>query len=175
MNSFLTIVPRFFYALIFFSLVACERPGTPGRADPSQFETEAGEAVLRQVMVDAAIVKDKTKIAILVLGERMDDSTPEFRARFASWGYKFITGSQMSKVWVGNHARVVEKESGLQPLQLQLSQVRRQGDGSEEFSAAWAYGEQMQRRRYVAKKDPSTAAWVVEAKEILEQKPKANQ
>jgi hypothetical protein len=104
----------------------------------------------------------------------MDDCTPAFRARFENTGYQFIGGQQMSKVWVGNHARVVERSSGLQPLQLQLLPAKRQGDGSDEYAAAWAYGEQMTRRRYVAKKDPASQKWLVEAKEIMEQKPKAN-
>ncbi len=155
-------------------LAACGRKQPAAPFDPSPYETRAAAAVLRHVLAEAREAKAEAKVGVIVVGDRLHDSSEAFRGQFADTGIEWHPGSDMTQVWVGPIARVVEKKSKLQPLQLQVASVARRdpasATGPEEVVAAWAYEDRMARRRYLAT-PAADGAWTIQTLETLEVKP----
>jgi hypothetical protein len=155
------------------ALSACGRKAAPP-FDPAPYETPAAAAVLRQVLADARATQADSRVGVVVLGEQMNDATPSFRATLADTGIEWHPGTDMTQVWVGTIARVIEKKSKLQPIQLQVVSVTKRDPASatsaEEVVAAWAYEDRMARRRYLAT-PASGGAWTLQVLETLDQKP----
>ncbi|MGI8601622.1 MAG: hypothetical protein ACR2OZ_01350 [Verrucomicrobiales bacterium] len=148
--------------------VACHRKQPPP-IDTSKFELPAVEAVVRRVFADAEPAGE-AKVGIIVFSERMKDSSQEFRGRLSDLGLPLVSSSRMTQVWVGPVARVVDRETNFQPLQLQITSVEPREDSVREIVAAWAFGDKMERRRYLAR--PSTdGKWTVEPLEVIASKP----
>jgi hypothetical protein len=76
----------------------------------------------------------------------------------------------MTQVWIGAEARVIDRETQLQPLQLQLREVDVRPDGSRETIAGWAFGNRMERRRYLSRPQ-ADGSWRVEPLELIDRKP----
>lgn len=154
-------------ALVFTLMAACRQPPPP--VDPAAFETPAAATVLRHVMQEARAAGNTAQVGVIVLGPRLEDSTPEFRAQFQDAGLQWFSTDNLTHVWVGTVARVIEKTTKLQPLQLQIYSVENRDDGAQEVIAAWAFEDKMVRRRYLA--TPQTdGGWHVEALEVVEEK-----
>jgi hypothetical protein len=149
--------------------VGCRRESVPP-VDRGKLETASSEAVLRRVLADADEPAREAKIGIIVLGPRLEDSTPEFRSRLADLGIPWVSSLRMTQVWVGPVARVIDRETQLQPLQLQVAEVEARADGARETIAGWAYGDRMERRRYLAKPRPD-GSWEIEPLELVDHKP----
>jgi hypothetical protein len=149
-------------------LGSCQ-PKVPEPLDRAVFETAASEAVLRKVLKEADTVFREAKVGAIFLGARLESASPEFLARFQDVGLRWFTASDMSQVWVGPKARVIEKSSKLQPLQLQVLSVELRFDGALEIVAAWAFEERMQRKRYLARVE-GDGKWLVQPLEVIEEK-----
>jgi hypothetical protein len=149
--------------------LGCRRETAPP-VDRAKIETASSEAVLRRVVADADESARKAGIGIIVLGPRLEDTTPEFRNRLADVGIPWVSSLRMTQVWVGQTARVIDRETKLQPLQLQIAAVEARPDGSQETIAGWAFGERMERRRYLARSRPD-GTWEIERLELIDQKP----
>jgi len=171
--------PRYFQPLwclltgLLLVLPACGRKQPPA-FDPAPYETPAAAAVLRQVLEEARAAQADAQVGVIVLGERLHESTLAFRQQFSDTGITWHPGSDLTQVWVGTIARVIEKKSKLQPLQLQVVSVTRRDPASpvsaEEVVAAWAFEDRMVRRRYLA--SPGAAgAWTIQTLETIDQKP----
>lgn len=160
-------------ALACLAFPACGRKKAPP-FDPAPYETPAVAATLRHVLNEAKEAGVAAKVGIIVFGGKMHDSTPAFRAQFADTGIDWHEGKDMTQVWVGPIARVIERKSKLQPVQLQVSgvELREPGQpgGPQEITAAWAFEDRMMRRRYAATPGEN-GAWKIEPREIVEQKP----
>lgn len=161
------------WVLLCLTLPSCgKKNATP--FDPTTYETPAVAATLHHVLTEAKAAGVEAKVGIIVLGARMHDTTPAFREHFGDTGITWHAGSDMTQVWVGPIARVIEKTSKLQPVQLQVSEVEwrdaTQPNGAQEIVAAWAFEDRMVRRRYVATPE-TTGSWKIEPREIVEQKP----
>ncbi len=152
---------------------ACNRTKKVAPADHAALETPMGEAVARFLLTEADDARQRAKLAVIVVGEGMEDASAAFRARFADTGLTFVEGSSLTQVWVGPEARIVEKKSGLQPIQLQLTSATRRPDGGWEIIAAWAYGDRFVRKRYVASQPTGESGpWKIEALEVIAEKSK---
>lgn len=155
-------------------LTACRRPSPPA-FDAAPYETPASAAVLRQVLGEAKVAGAESKIGVIVLGKNLNDATPAFRQQFADTGIEWHPGTDMTQVWVGPIARVVEKKSKLQPVQLQVVSVAKRDPasaaGPEEVVAAWAFEDRMVRRRYLATAG-TDGIWSIQLLETIDQKPK---
>ena len=160
-------------AIALLALTACGGRDEPA-FDPAPYETPAAAAVLRQVLVEARAAQADSKVGIIVVGERMNDATAAFRQRFADTGITWHPGADMTQVWVGPVARVIEKTTKLQPIQLQVTSVTPRDPaktaGAAEVVAAWAYEDRMLRRRYLAT-PAADGTWTIQTLETLEQKP----
>ena len=160
-------------AALLLVLTACGRKPAPA-FDPAPYETASAAAVLRQVLSEARAAQADAKVGVIVLGDRLHESSPAFRAQFSDTGITWHPGSDLTQVWVGTIARVIEKKSKLQPLQLQVVSVTRRDPASlsspEEVVAAWAFEDRMVRRRYLA--TPGTdGTWSIQPLETIDQKP----
>jgi len=155
------------------TLAACGRKAVPP-FDHAPYETAAAAAVLRQALAEARADGAESKVGVIVLGERMNDATPAFCGILADTGIAWHSGADMTQVWVGPVARIVEKKSKLQPIQLQVVSVMKRDPssaaGAEEVVAAWAYEDRMARRRYLAT-PAASGTWTLQTLETLEQKP----
>jgi hypothetical protein len=155
------------------TLTACGRKSAPP-FDATPYETPAAAAVLRHVLTEARAAQADSKVGVIVLGERLNDATPGFLQQLADTGIDWHPGTDMTQVWVGPIARVVEKSSKLQPLQLQVVSVTRRDPSAttsaEEVVAAWAFEDRMVRRRYLATPGPD-GVWSVQPLETIDQKP----
>ena len=153
------------------AVTSCNRSGKVAPADHAMLESPMGEAVVRFMLTEADDVRQRAKLAVLVIGEGMEESSAAFRARFGDAGLNLVDGSTLTKVWVGPEARIVEKKSGLQPLQLQLTSATRRTDGGWEVIAAWAYGDRFVRKRYVASQPAGESGpWKIEPLELIAEK-----
>ncbi len=150
-------------------LPACRQPPPPP-FQPTEYETPAATAVLRQVLGDAIAAGSAAQVGIIVLGPQLEDSTPAFREPFADTGLRWFSAKDMTNVWVGPVARVIEKSTKLQPLQLQLFSVESRPDGAQDIVAAWAFEDKMVRRRYLATPAATGEGWTVQPLEIVEEK-----
>ena len=155
--------------LCLLTAISCRKPPEP--VNPAEFETPAAVAVLHQVLKDAGDAAAAAKVGVIMLGPRLEDVTPEFRGKFADTGHAWHAGKDMTQVWIGPVARIIEKESKLQPIQLQILSVEKTGDGVEEIVAGWAYEDRMLRRRYRATKNGDE--WTIQPLEVIDQKPAA--
>lgn len=160
-------------AILLLALNACGRRKEPA-FDPAPYESPAAVAVLRHVLAEARAAQADSKVGIIVLGERLHDATPAFRQQFADTGITWHSGTDMTQVWVGPVARVIEKSTKLQPIQLQVTSVTSRNPGqtpsAHEVVAAWAYEDRMVRRRYLAT-PASNGTWTIQTLETIEQKP----
>ena len=171
--------PRLFPTLfclltgLLLMLTACGRRPAPV-FDATPYETPAAAAVLRQVLAEARAAQADAKVGVIVLGERLNDATPAFRQQFTDTGITWHPGSDMTQVWVGAIARVIEKKSKLQPIQLQVVGVTKRdpaaGASAEEVVAAWAFEDRMVRRRYLAT-PAADGTWTIQTLETIDQKP----
>ncbi|MFN0129363.1 MAG: hypothetical protein ACKV19_22075 [Verrucomicrobiales bacterium] len=156
-----------------FALSGCGRRAAPP-FDSTPYETPAAAAVLRQVLAEAKAAQAESKVGIIVLGDRLHDASPAFRQHLADTGIEWHAGNEMTQVWIGPIARVVEKKSKLQPIQLQVASVTKRdpasATGPEEVVAAWAFEDRMARRRYLATAD-GQGGWTIQKLETLEEKP----
>lgn len=155
-------------AVVMTLLPACRQPPPPP-VQPADFETPAAAEVLREVMQEAKDTQQAPQVGVIVLGPQLQDSTPEFRAQFTDSGLQWFSSENLTNVWVGPVARVIEKTTKLQPLQLQLFSVEKLADGAEEIVAAWAFEDKMVRRRYRATAQ-SGGGWSIQPLEIVEEK-----
>jgi hypothetical protein len=160
-------------AATLLTLSACGRKPEPP-FDPAPYQTPGAAAVLRHVLAEARAAQADSKVGIIVLGERLNDATPEFCRQFEDTGITWHRGADMTQVWVGPVARVIEKSSKLQPLQLQVVSATKRDPSSasspEEVVAAWAFEDRMARRRYLATPG-ADGAWTIQKLATLEQKP----
>lgn len=173
------MVPRAFSVLtsllaaLLVTLTGCGRKSAPP-FDATHYETPAAAAVLRHVLAEARATQADSKVGVIVLGERLNDASPGFRQQLSDAGIIWHPGTDMTQVWVGPIARVVEKTSKLQPLQLQVVSVTKRdpsaAGSAEEVVAAWAYEDRMVRRRYLATPGPA-GIWSVQPLETIDQKP----
>lgn len=176
MQVMLSCVSRSLFFLLvgsFLALTACGGKSSPP-FDPSPYETPSALAVLREVLREAREAQAISTVGVVMLGEKLNDSTPAFRAALKDTGIQWHPGADITQVWIGPIARVIEKTSKLQPIQLQVVSVSKRDAASsasaEEVVAAWAFEDRMVRRRYLA--TPATGgSWSVQALEIVEQRP----
>jgi len=161
------------FAILLTALSACTRDAPPA-FDPTPFETPAAAAVLRHLLAETKAAGVDARVGVIVLGDRLHDGTARFREQFADTGIAWHPGSEMTQVWVGPVARVIEKSSKLQPLQLQVASVTKRDPANpasaEEVVAAWGFEDRMVRRRFLATPGHG-AEWVIQTLETLEQKP----
>jgi hypothetical protein len=157
-----------FAAFAALAIPACRREAEPP-FDPADYETPAAEAVLRRLLEDTTEERKPAKVGVIVLGERMKDSTPAFRQKFPDTGLEWFSAASLTTVWVGPVPRVVERSTQLQPFQLQVSSVSRRDHGAVEVVAAWAYEERMMRRRFLVT-EPAAGPPTVQPLEIIDQK-----
>jgi len=155
------------------TLNACSRRAAPP-FDPQPYESAAAAAVLRHVLAEARTAQADAKVGIIVVGERLNDASETFRQQLADPGITWHPGTHMTQVWVGPVARVIEKSSKLQPLQLQIHSVTQRDPANpnspEEIVAAWAYEDRMVRRRYLAT-PADNGSWSIQTLETIDQKP----
>jgi len=156
------------------ALTACQRKAEPP-FDPRPYETPSARAVLRHLLAEALEqTPDAPKVGVIVLGENLRDATPDFRSSLADTGIEWHPGSAMTQVWVGPIARIIEKNSKLQPIQLQVVSVTKRDpsepDSPEEVVAAWAYEDRMKRQKFLAT-PAASGSWSLQPLEILEERP----
>ncbi len=151
-----------------FSAAALSGCGEKYVFDPRTVENSTGEAVLRHVFAECPH-KAEAKALGVVLGEAQDPPSEEFRKRFANLGPRLLKHEEIVVRGVGGKIRVQERTSAGEPgelvLLLQITDLKQMGD-HQEAVAAWAYKDEMQRRRYSV--SGAEGKWTVQTGEVVE-------
>ncbi len=153
-----------------FCLLLALAPGCSRKhaLDHSLYETSASAAVVQQILAGNPDGQ-KAKVTTVVVGPRLEASTPEFQAQFASSGRTLVPAGELTWVEVGREKRIIHLPTKQQPLQVQISTVESRGDGSYDIVAAWAYETHMARQRFVAK-PADGGKWDVKVVQEMEKK-----
>lgn len=150
-------------------LAACRRGEPPPPVDRPTLESEASAAVLRHLAQEAVSAAPRAELAIIVLGPAMEDASGQFRQRLSDLPLPLVSSERMTTYWVGPVARVMDRESQKQPLQLQIFSVEARPDGSREVVAAWAFEDRMRKKRFLVR--PAAGSWDIQPLETLAEKP----
>ncbi len=149
-------------------LASCRRE--PG-FDPRTVETDAGAAVVRQLLADCPHYTAERPLC-LTIGPAQEQISPEFKARFPELKDHLLEHKEVTVTVLNNKQRVQQRSStttaGALVLLLQLAELKSAG-GSYEATAAWSYKDDLRRRKYTATAQPD-GRFVVTPGAVLEEK-----
>lgn len=150
-------------------VVSCSRRDA---FDPRTVETDAGAALVRQLIADCPHHSDTRKMC-LTLGPDQAPASEAFLGRFPDLKPRFLKHNQVTVLSLNGKTRVLEKSTGMTTgdlvLLMQVSDMVSAG-GKFQAVAAWAYKDDMMRRKYTITPE-ADGKFKVEAGEIIEQKP----
>ena len=139
--------------------------------DPRTVETEAGAAVVRQ-LIDDCPYKAADRPMCLTLGPAQLAVSPAFKEKFPEFKDRLLAHNQVAVTVLGDKARVQQKSTGLVAgplvLLLQISEMN-SASGGYEAIAAWAFKDDLMRRKYIVTAQPD-GSFKATAGDILEQK-----
>lgn len=139
--------------------------------DRRVLETDAGAALIRQLVADCPHSQPTRKMCI-VLGPEQAPPSEEFLNRFSEFKGRLLKHNQVTGTNVFGTFRVMEKTSGVMAgdlvLLLQIGEIQSAGGGYQAIGA-WAYKDDMVRRRYTLTPE-ADGKFKIEQGEILEQK-----
>ncbi len=164
-------MPRILIFLLGLLLTSCSRTET---FDPRSIETDAGAALFRRILQDCPHSTDDRKMC-LTLGPGQLPPSEEFLGRFPDLKSRILRHNQVTVTNIGGKSVVQEKSTpdsvlaGHLIILLQISELKSAG-GNYEAVGAWAYKDEMMRRRYTVSPEPD-GKFKIEPGEILEQKP----
>lgn len=159
---------RYFILLLCFLGLSC----SPQNAfDPRTVETDAGAAVFRQLMADCPYTTPERPVC-LTIGPGQTALSPAFKDRFADLKDRLLAHNQIAVTVLSGKARVQQKSTtttaGPLVLLLQVSEMKSTGGGYEAI-AAWAFKDDLMRRKYLVTPE-ADGKFKVTAGDIIEEK-----
>ncbi len=159
---------RFLILLSCCLVLSCSKQIT---FDPRTVETDAGAAVVRQLIEDCPHKADD-RVMCLTIGPAQTAISPAFKEKFPQFKDRLLPHNQVAVTVLGDKARVQQKSTGLVAgplvLLLQVSEMNSVGGGYEAI-AAWAYKDDMMRRKYTVTPQ-SDGSFKATAGDVLEEK-----
>lgn len=155
--------------LLAFSLIGCS---SGEKFDPRTVETDAGAALFRHLMKECPLVNDTTKVCLTIGAEQAAPSN-EFLTRFADMKDRLLKHNQITVISLNGKSRVIERSdtmvTGNLALLLQITEMN-SASGGYQAVAAWAFKDDMMRRKYTVTPTEG-GAFTITPGDIIEQKP----
>ena len=137
---------RCFPLLAAFSLVACDSREF-SQLTLKEIEGPEGEAVVRHMIKTVPdVAPGVPKIYTVVKGPHLSSTKTEFVKRMADLKLNFVSGEVLTMM--NNEDRsIVDPRSGLSPLTIQVTDMRKAGSAQWDVEAGWAYKKVYERRK----------------------------
>jgi hypothetical protein len=139
--------------------------------DPRTVETDAGAAVFRQLLADCPHNAPERPVC-LTIGPGQTALSPAFKERFVDLKDRLLAHNQVAVTVLNGKARVQQKSTsttaGPLVLLLQVSEMK-SGGGGYEAIGAWAFKDEMVRRKYTVTQQ-ADGSFKAAAGDIIEEK-----
>jgi hypothetical protein len=134
-------------------LASCDS-GEPNKISLDDYEGAEGEALVRYLLktlppLDPAV----PKVYTVVKGPKLQSTSMPFVGRMADLKLTFISGEVLTMR--EPEKSIVDPRSGLSPITLQISDLRRSSGDSWDAIGGWAYKKNYERRRFKLIKTPT--------------------
>ena len=132
-------MPRFVFCLLplLLCLAACDS-GQPGSVPQAEYEGDLGEAIVRHLIKNLPDpAPGIPKSYCLVTGKGLDTTSMTFAKRFADLKLRFISGDVLLVTDPDN--AVVDPETRLAPIVLQIAFIKSSGPASWTANVGWSY------------------------------------
>lgn len=151
-----TIMDRSLFRICLPALVlsACN-PDRRAPVDPASLQTPAAEAALRFI-VEHCPKRAEAELAVVVIGDEFAKPTPAFVDRLRDIPQlKFIDSNRA--VWgsVGGRVLRYDEHTSKPVLDLKVSSMSEEKNGTQEAAVAWAFREEGESYRLEVKKKPA--------------------
>jgi hypothetical protein len=150
-------------ALFFGSILAGCDSGEPGRLSAREIEGPEGEALVRYLVAHVPVIEPEVPKEYCVIFGRASTSTA-FTKRLQDLKVPFVHGDVLTVRDPGK--MIVDPSTGLPPVTLQISEIRRAGGQTCEAVAGWAFKKTFERRQY--KLENVDGKWTVREGERIE-------
>ncbi len=134
--------------LLFCAMVitSCDS-GSPGTLSLSAFEGPEGEAVVRHLIAHQPVIDPEVpKNYCVVAGPKLHSVSMEFVRRMSDIKVRFVSGEVLTMR--DPDKTIIDPSSGLPPVTLQITEIKRASDGGFDVVAGWAWKKIFERRHY---------------------------
>ncbi len=151
-------------ASVLLFLAACDS-GEPNEVPLEEYEGPIGEAVVRFLVKNVPVINpDVPKVYTVVKGERLKSTSTAFVKRMDDLKLTFISGEVLTMR--DPDRTIVDPRSGLAPVTLQITKIKRAGSDAYEVITGWAYKKNFE--RWLLRVEAEGDAFRVEKRERLE-------
>jgi hypothetical protein len=150
-------MPRTFRAiclLLIASFLASCDSSEPGKLSLDEYEGPEGEAIVRHVIKTLPSVHPEIpKVYTVVKGVHLKSTSTDFVKRMDDLKLTFISGDVLTMR--DPDKTIIDPRSGLAPVTIQISEIKRAGGESFHVVAGWAYKTEYERHQYKLTKTAS--------------------
>ncbi len=127
-------------------ITSCDS-GNPGTLSLSAFEGPEGEAVVRHLITHQPVIDPEVpKNYCVVAGPKLHSTSMEFVRRMSDLKVRFVSGEVLTMR--DPDKTIIDPSSGLPPVTLQITQIKRAGEDGFDVVAGWAWKKTFERRHY---------------------------